>query len=184
MICTMKKMSFFPLLVGATLLKSRHSNRSHDCEPSTSSSTNSRKDIVETALSAGAFKTLIQAILAGDLEQTLKGTGPFTVFAPMDEAFGKLPEGALQDLMKPENQSKLVSVLTYHVIPARFKASDLMESPDVISARSLRTVNGQTVTARVENGRVQIDSAKVTQADILCSNGVIHVIDSVLLPKE
>jgi transforming growth factor-beta-induced protein len=134
------------------------------------------KDIVDTAVAAGSFKTLAAALTAGDLVQTLKGKGPFTVFAPTDEAFAKLPAGTLADLLKPENKAKLVSILTYHVVPGKVMASQ------VTGLKSAKTVNGQSVTIAVMDGKVMIDKAQVVTTDIAASNGVIHVLDTVLLP--
>ena len=135
------------------------------------------QDIVETAVAAGSFKTLTAALQAAGLVDTLKGKGPFTVFAPTDEAFAKLPPGTVQDLLKPENKQKLIAILTYHVVPGRDLASQ------VTKMTSAKTVNGQSLAISVHGGTVMVDNAKVIKADILCSNGVIHVIDSVLLPK-
>jgi len=135
------------------------------------------KDIVDTAVSAGSFKTLTAALQAAGLVDTLKGKGPFTVFAPTDEAFSKLPPGTVQDLLKPENKEKLVAILTYHVVPGKVVASQ------VTKMNSAKTVNGESLAIKVEDGTVMVDDAKVTKTDILCSNGVIHVIDSVVLPK-
>jgi uncharacterized surface protein with fasciclin (FAS1) repeats len=135
------------------------------------------KDIVDTAVAAGSFKTLATALQAAGLVDTLKGKGPFTVFAPTDEAFAKLPAGTVQELLKPENKSKLTAILTYHVVPGRIQASE------VVKINSAKTVNGQSLMIKVNGGTVMVDSAKVTQTDILCSNGVIHVIDSVITPK-
>jgi len=137
-----------------------------------------QKDIVDTAIAAGSFKTLVTAVKAADLVETLKGKGPFTVFAPTDEAFAKLPAGTLNDLLKPENKSKLQGILTYHVVPSKVMASD------VVKMNSAKTVNGQSLTIKVKNGTVMIDNAKVTNTDIMCTNGVIHVIDTVVLPKD
>jgi uncharacterized surface protein with fasciclin (FAS1) repeats len=134
------------------------------------------KDIVDTAVAAGSFKTLAAALTAGDLVQTLKGKGPFTVFAPTDEAFAKLPAGTLADLLKPENKAKLVAILTYHVVPGKVMASQ------VVGLKSAKTVNGQSVAISVMDGKVMIDKAHVVKTDIATSNGVIHVIDTVLLP--
>ncbi len=134
------------------------------------------KDIVDTAVAAGQFKTLATALTAAGLVDTLKGPGPFTVFAPTDEAFAKLPAGTVEDLLKPENKAKLVSILTYHVVPAKAKAKD------VAGMTSAKTVNGKEVTLKTENGKVMVDKATVTKADIEASNGVIHVIDTVILP--
>lgn len=135
------------------------------------------KDIVDTAVSAGKFKTLAAALKAADLVDTLKGKGPFTVFAPTDEAFAKLPEGTVASLLKPENKSKLTEILTYHVVPGKVMAKD------VIRLKEAKTVQGGMVSIDAHDG-VKINNAKVVKADIETSNGVIHVIDSVLLPKE
>jgi uncharacterized surface protein with fasciclin (FAS1) repeats len=134
-------------------------------------------DVVDTAIGAGDFNTLVTAIKAADLVSTLKGKGPFTVFAPTDEAFGKLPSGTVGDLLKPENKQKLVSILTYHVVPGKVMAAD------VVKLSQAKTVNGQSLTIKIEGNVVMVDSAKVVKTDIVCSNGVIHVIDSVVLPK-
>lgn len=137
----------------------------------------SKKDIVDTAVAAGDFKTLAAALQAAGLVDTLKGAGPFTVFAPTDEAFAKLPAGTVEDLLKPENKQKLVSILTYHVV-----AGDVM-AKDVLKLSEAKTVNGKEVKIMVEGGKVMVGGANVTKTDIKCSNGVIHVIDSVLLPQ-
>jgi uncharacterized surface protein with fasciclin (FAS1) repeats len=136
-----------------------------------------KKDIVDTAVGAGSFETLVAAVKAADLVETLKGEGPFTVFAPTDEAFAKLPEGTVEDLLKPENKDKLVSILTYHVVPGKVMASD------VVTLTSAKTVNGQSLSIKVDGGTVMVDNAKVVTSDIACSNGVIHVIDTVVLPQ-
>ncbi len=136
-----------------------------------------QKDIVDTAVAAGSFKTLAAALTAADLVATLKGTGPFTVFAPTDEAFAKLPAGTLDDLLKPANKAKLQGILTYHVVSGKVMAAD------VVKLTSAKTVNGQTATIMVKDGTVMVDKAKVTKTDIMCTNGVIHVIDAVILPK-
>lgn len=136
-----------------------------------------KKDIVDTAVAAGNFKTLTAALQAAGLVDTLKGKGPFTVFAPTDEAFAKLPAGTLEDLLKPENKEKLISILTYHVVAGKVMAKDLVKLSEV------KTVNGKSLKIMVENGKVMVDDANVVKTDIVCSNGVIHVIDSVLLPK-
>lgn len=135
------------------------------------------KDIVDTAVAAGDFKTLAAALQAAGLVDTLKGAGPFTVFAPTDEAFAKLPAGTVEDLLKPENKQKLISILTYHVV-----AGDVM-AKDVVKLHEAKTVNGQNVKIMVEGGNVMVDNSNVTKTDIQCTNGVIHVIDTVLLPK-
>ena len=134
-------------------------------------------DIVDTAVKAGSFKTLAAALKAAGLVETLKGKGPFTVFAPTDEAFAKLPAGTVETLLKPENKDKLVAILTYHVVAGNVKAAD------VVKLKSAETVLGQTVAIDAKDG-VKINNAKVVKADIDCGNGVIHVIDTVLLPRE
>ena len=136
-----------------------------------------KKDIVDTAVAAGSFQTLGKALESAGLVETLKGKGPFTVFAPTDDAFAELPAGTLEDLLKPENKGKLQAILTYHVVPGKVLASK------VIKLKSAKTLNGQLLTIRNDSGSVMVDNAKVTKTDILCSNGVIHVIDNVLLPK-
>jgi len=135
------------------------------------------KDIVDTAVAAGSFDTLVAAVTAADLGDVLKGDGPFTVFAPTDEAFAKLPAGTLESLLKPENKAQLQAILTYHVVPGNVMASD------VVGLESAKTVNGQSLSISLEGDSVMVDSAKVVTTDISCSNGVIHVIDSVVLPK-
>ncbi len=135
-------------------------------------------DIVDTAVKAGSFKTLVAAVQAAGLVNTLKGSGPFTVFAPTDEAFAKLPPGTVETLLKPENKDQLVAILTYHVVPARVTARD------VFSARTAPTVNGQKVAVNATLGGIQIDGARVLTTDINCSNGVIHFIDSVIMPSS
>jgi len=134
------------------------------------------KDIVDTAVSAGSFKTLAAALNAAGLIDTLKGAGPFTVFAPTDEAFAKLPAGTVENLLKPENKEKLVAILTYHVVAGKAMAKD------VAGMSSAKTVNGKDLALKVVEGKVMVGSATVIKADIEASNGVIHVIDAVLLP--
>jgi uncharacterized surface protein with fasciclin (FAS1) repeats len=134
-------------------------------------------DIVDTAVSAGSFQTLVAAVKAAGLVDTLKGPGPFTVFAPTDEAFAKLPAGTLDDLLKPENKEKLTAILTYHVVPGKVMAADVMK------LKTAKTVQGQNVRVKAKGGAVMINEAKVAKADIETSNGVIHVIDAVILPK-
>jgi transforming growth factor-beta-induced protein len=135
------------------------------------------KDIVDTAVAAGSFKTLAAALTAADLVTTLKGAGPFTVFAPTDEAFAKLPAGTVETLLKPENKAKLRRILTYHVVAGNVMAADVMKMT------SAKAVSGDLLTIRTTSG-VMINGAKVVKADIKTSNGVIHVIDTVLLPSE
>jgi uncharacterized surface protein with fasciclin (FAS1) repeats len=136
-----------------------------------------QKDIIDTAVSAGDFSTLVTAIKAADLVETLKGEGPFTVFAPTDEAFAKLPSGTVENLLKPENKQKLSSILTYHVVPGKVMASD------VVNLSHANTVNGQSLMIKTSHEVVMVNNAQVTKTDIDCSNGIIHVIDTVLLPK-
>jgi uncharacterized surface protein with fasciclin (FAS1) repeats len=135
------------------------------------------QDIVDTAVAAGSFKTLAAALKAAGLIDTLKGKGPFTVFAPTDDAFAKLPAGTVEDLLKPENKAKLTAILTYHVVAGKVMAAD------VVKLKSANTVNGKAVQIKVDGGTVMVDNAKVVKTDIGTSNGVIHVIDTVLLPK-
>ncbi|MCS6860963.1 MAG: fasciclin domain-containing protein [Abditibacteriales bacterium] len=132
-------------------------------------------NIVETAVGAGSFSTLVTAVKAAGLVDTLSGPGPFTVFAPTDEAFAKLPAGTVEALLN--DIPKLTAILTYHVVPGKVMAADVMQ------LQSAKTVNGQEVTITVKDGAVMVDNAHVIQTDIECSNGVIHVIDSVILPQ-
>ena len=136
----------------------------------------SAADIVDTAV-AGHFNTLVAAVKAAGLVETLKGPGPFTVFAPTDEAFAKLPPGTLEMLLKPENKAKLQSILTYHVVAGKVMAHDVM------ALHSAKTVEGQNVTIETMNGGVMVNNAHVIKTDIVASNGVIHVIDTVIMPK-
>ena len=167
------------LVAGAVLIQSGATlaGDAHKKEKPAAAATNQLQDIVSTAVAAGSFKTLAAALDAAGLVETLQGEGPFTVFAPTDEAFAKLPEGTVEELLKPENKEKLVAVLTYHVVPGSVLAKD------VVGLTSAKTVNGQSLEVKVNKGTVSIDNAKVVKTDILCSNGVIHVIDSVVLPK-
>ncbi len=135
------------------------------------------KDIVGTAIAAGQFKTLVTALKAAGLVDTLKGKGPFTVFAPTDSAFAKLPEGTVASLLKPENKAKLTGILTYHVVAGDVKAAD------VVKLTTAKTLNGGSVTIAANDGVVKIDDATVVKADIATTNGTIHVIDTVLMPK-
>jgi uncharacterized surface protein with fasciclin (FAS1) repeats len=135
------------------------------------------KDIVDTAVAAGQFKTLAAALKAAGLVETLKGSGPFTVFAPTDEAFAKLPKGTVEDLLKPENKAKLTAILTYHVVPGKVMAAD------VVKVKEAKTVQGGSLKVNAGGGTVKVDNATVVKTDIAASNGVIHVIDSVVLPK-
>ncbi|MFO0968306.1 MAG: fasciclin domain-containing protein [Gemmataceae bacterium] len=136
----------------------------------------STKDIVDTAVGAGKFKTLVTAVQAADLVDTLKGKGPFTVFAPTDEAFAKVPKGTLEALLK--DKKALTAVLTYHVVPGKVMAAD------AVKLDSAKTVQGQPITITAKDGTVMINDARVVATDIVCANGVIHVIDAVILPPK
>jgi uncharacterized surface protein with fasciclin (FAS1) repeats len=136
------------------------------------------QDIVDTAVGAGQFKTLAAALKAADLVDTLKGDGPFTVFAPTDAAFAKLPAGTVESLLKPENKAKLTAILTYHVVPGTVKAEQVTKLDEA------KTVNGAMVKVSTDHGKVMINDANVVKADIPASNGVIHVIDKVILPPQ
>jgi transforming growth factor-beta-induced protein len=136
-----------------------------------------KMDIVDTAVSAGNFQTLAAALAAADLVDTLKGEGPFTVFAPTDEAFAKLPAGTVESLLKPENIDRLTAILAYHVVPGAVTADQ------VVNLTEAATVNGQPIDISVSGANVMVDDATVIATDIMASNGIIHVIDSVILPK-
>jgi uncharacterized surface protein with fasciclin (FAS1) repeats len=136
------------------------------------------KDVVDTAVAAGQFKTLAAALKAAGLIETLKGDGPFTVFAPTDDAFAKLPKGTVETLLKPENKEKLTAILTYHVVAGK------ATSKEVVGMDKAKTVQGGEVKIKASGGNVMVDGAKVVKADVIASNGVIHVIDTVLMPKE
>jgi uncharacterized surface protein with fasciclin (FAS1) repeats len=136
------------------------------------------KDIVDTAVAAGSFNTLAKALTAADLIGTLKGKGPFTVFAPTDEAFAKLPAGTLESLLKPENKAKLQRILAYHVVSGKVTAAD------VVKLHSAKAVSGDMIMIATHDGTVTVDNAKVVKTDIVASNGVIHVIDTVIVPKD
>lgn len=135
-------------------------------------------DIVETAVAAGSFKTLVAAVKAADLVNVLKGDGPFTVFAPTDEAFAKIPPEVIANLLKPENKSKLQKILTYHVVPGKVTAQQVMK------LSGAKSVQGEQIDVVVKDGQVMVDGAKVVKTDIMTSNGVIHVIDSVIMPSD
>lgn len=158
-------LSALSLLIAGSAIADHHGSKSMS------------KDIVDTAVSAGQFSTLAAALEAAGLVDTLKGEGPFTVFAPTDEAFSKLPAGTLDSLLKPENRDQLVSILTYHVVPGKVMASD------VGTLSEAETVNGKKIGIEVDGSTVRVDDATVVATDIAASNGVIHVIDSVILPN-
>lgn len=136
------------------------------------------KNIVELAVGTESLSTLVAAVQAGGLVETLQGDGPFTVFAPTNEAFAKLPEGVVENLLKPENKDALVAVLTYHVIAGKVKSTDLSDG------MKAETIEGSEITVDISYGKVKIDNAKVAAADIMASNGVVHVIDTVILPPS
>ena len=143
-----------------------------------SAASDQSKDIVDTAVAAGSFKTLATALAAADLVDTLKGAGPFTVFAPTDEAFAKLPAGTLESLLKPENKAQLRRILTYHVVAGKVMAAD------VVKLKSAKAVSGDMVSITVMGSGVTVNRSKIVKADIAASNGVIHVIDTVLIPSD
>ncbi|MCU0960613.1 MAG: fasciclin domain-containing protein [Pirellulaceae bacterium] len=159
---------FAGLMIGAVVLTLSAKNVRAD--------ETSDKTIVEIAAANDSFKTLVAAVKAAGLVETLSGKGPFTVFAPTDEAFKKVPEKVLADLLKPENKDKLVAVLTYHVVPGKVMAAD------VVKLKSAKTVQGSEAKITVKEGNVSIDKANVVKTDIVAKNGVIHVIDAVILP--
>lgn len=169
---TTKKAGFLAVaclgLVASFANAGHHSMKEHKAE---------KADIVATAAGAGQFNTLAAALSAAGLVETLQGEGPFTVFAPTDEAFAKLPEGTVEELLKPENRDKLTAILTYHVVAGEVYAAD------VVKLTSATTVNGSDVTIAANDAGVTIDAANVIATDIAASNGVIHVIDSVILPN-
>jgi transforming growth factor-beta-induced protein len=134
-------------------------------------------DVLETAVSSGSFETLAAALEAADLADALKGAGPFTVFAPTDEAFAKLPRGLVKILLQPDSKGKLTAILTYHVLPARVTAEE------IVHLSSAKTLNGEPLQITANQGHVQVNQSRLISADILCSNGIIHVIDSVLIPE-
>lgn len=165
------KLSRALVLLQAGLLLSMAANADHH------GMKKEKGDIVDVAVAAGQFNTLAAALDAAGLVETLKGDGPFTVFAPTDAAFAKLPDGTVESLLKPENREQLVAVLTYHVVPGKVMAAD------VVKLREATTVNGSNVSIKVADGNVSIDNATVVTTDIAASNGVIHVIDTVILPN-
>jgi uncharacterized surface protein with fasciclin (FAS1) repeats len=170
--------SFHRVVLGLTLLSASSLAWAGDSCPMAAATHRSHsKDIVDTAVSAGSFKTLAAALKAAGLVDTLRGEGPFTVFAPTDDAFAKLPAGTLESLLKPENKAKLAAILTYHVVPGKLSAKD------VVKLSEAKTVQGASATIKVKGGKVTVDGANVLKTDIRCANGVIHVIDAVILPK-
>ena len=161
-------LSIFTVLTATLVLLATNVNAAQNA--------NKQSDIVDTAVAAGTFNTLAAALKAADLVDTLKSNGPFTVFAPTDAAFAKLPDGTVEMLLMPENKDKLVAILTYHVVSGKVTAAE------VVKMQSAATVNGADLTIRVVDGTVFINDARVTATDIMASNGIIHVVDSVILP--
>lgn len=145
---------------------------------SAATATGKKADIVQTAVEAGSFNTLVAAVKAAGLVETLQGPGPFTVFAPTDEAFARLPAGTVENLLKPENKSKLIAILTYHVVPGKVMSNDIAGKKTMA-----KSVEGGEIDIDATSG-VKVDNAKVVKADIEASNGVIHVIDTVIMPKS
>ena len=135
-----------------------------------------KPDIVDTAVAAGSFSTLVKAVTAAELVETLKGKGPFTVFAPTDDAFSALDSNLLEGLLKPENKDQLIAILTYHVVAGKVMSTDITGNMEPA------TVNGSTINITLDNGKVMINDATVISADVDTDNGVIHVIDTVLIP--
>ena len=140
--------------------------------------TGKKSDLIHTAFEAGAFNTLIQAIKASGLEETLLKTGPFTIFAPRDEAFAALPSDTLEDLLKPEKQAALQRVIAYHIIPGKYTATE------VVQLNRLYTLNGRQISIQMADGDVLVDKARIVKTDVMGTNGVIHVIDAVLMPDD
>ena len=154
----------------------------HDCGTSKTAATSAStctasKDIVAIAAGADNFKTLVAAVKAAGLVETLQGSGPFTVFAPTDEAFAKLPAGTVESLLKPENREKLIAILKYHVVPGKVLAAD-------VKTMAAKTAQGQSLQLKVSDAGVTVDNANVVKTDLIAANGVIHVIDNVILPKS
>jgi uncharacterized surface protein with fasciclin (FAS1) repeats len=175
----MKSLLYLALLGTIGSIDGQRLSASDNCcaTPVAAASMSDFKDIVDTAVAAGSFKTLAAALKAADLIDTLKGKGPFTVFAPTDEAFAKLPKGTVEDLLKPENKKKLVKILTYHVVPGK------VEAKDVVKLHKAKSVEGSEITISINGKKVKVDNANVVKTDVECENGVIHVIDAVILPK-
>ncbi len=173
----MLRLSFRSVVVTAALALVACGGETTPAQDPTTAGTVAKSDIVDTAVSAGSFKTLIAAVKAAGLESTLRGTGPFTVFAPTDEAFAKLPAGTVDSLLKPENKEKLKAILTYHVVSGNVGSAAAMK------LTTAKTVSGKDLKLDASSGSLHVGKATVTKADIAASNGVIHVIDTVLLPE-
>lgn len=176
----MKKNSIFTvatLAVAVTLTPNLIAGECTASKQTSATSCTAGKDLVAVASGAENFKTLVAAVKAAGLVETLQGKGPFTVFAPTDEAFAKLPAGTVQDLLKPENRDKLAAILKYHVVPGKVMAAD-------VKTMEAKTAQGQSVKLKVSDAGVTVDNANVVKTDLLAENGVIHVIDRVILPKS
>jgi len=169
-------LSLAALVAAATITPSLSAAECAASKATSSAVSPASQNIVAVASGAGSFNTLVAAVKAAGLVETLQGAGPFTVFAPTDEAFAKLPPGTVEDLLKPENKAKLVAILTYHVVPGKVMAAD-------VKTMKAKTVNGQSLDVKVAEGNVTVDNAKVIKTDVPASNGVIHVIDTVVLPS-
>jgi transforming growth factor-beta-induced protein len=173
---TIRILSVAAIAAAVTITPSLFAGESCSSKNASASASTANNDIVAVASSAGSFNTLIAAVKAAGLAQTLQGRGPFTVFAPTDEAFAKLPKGTVEDLLKPENREKLAAILTYHVVAGKVMATD-------VKTMEVATVNGKELDVKVADGVVTVSNAKVVKTDVAASNGVIHVIDTVLLPN-
>ncbi len=178
----MKSLIGVGLVCALSIVAISHAEAGKRCSVATQSTATSAyecaaKDIVDTAVAAGKFNTLAAALKAAGLVETLKGHGPFTVFAPTDDAFKKLPAGTVEELLKPENKGKLTKILTYHVVPGKVAAAD------VVKLSKAKTVEGSEVKISVSEGKVMVDNAHVVATDVAASNGIIHVIDAVILPQ-
>jgi len=165
------------VLVAAVTLTSNLLAGHCSSKKESASTCTSKKDLVAVAAGAENFKTLVAAVKAAGLVETLQGDGPFTVFAPTDEAFAKLPAGTVDNLLKPENRDQLAAILKYHVVPGKVMAAD-------VKTMQAKTAQGQSVNLKVSDDGVMVDGAKVVKTDLLAANGVIHVIDAVILPKS
>jgi uncharacterized surface protein with fasciclin (FAS1) repeats len=171
----MKSILSLTLAIGVAGISSGLQADSCSTDKTTAATHSVRKDIVAVASGAEQFKTLVAAVKAAGLVEVLQGDGPFTVFAPTDEAFAKLPAGTVENLLKPENRDQLVAILKYHVVPGRVMASD-------VKSGKVKTAQGQSINVQVAGGTVKVDNASVIKTDITADNGVIHVIDAVILP--
>jgi uncharacterized surface protein with fasciclin (FAS1) repeats len=173
---TNRILSVAALLAAVTITPSVFAGECTASKTAAAATCSAGKDIVAVAAGADNFKSLVAAVKAAGLVETLQGKGPFTVFAPTDEAFAKLPAGALESLLKPENKDKLVAILKYHVIPGKVLAAD-------VKTMEVKTVEGQSIKLVVSAEGVTVDNAKVVKTDVMAENGVIHVIDTVIVPK-